>query len=766
MPFPLQAKGGVDIAGFASICSQQETWTHRQQQQQQQQQRQQPLQVNSFASKEPSSVLHMRRSQSPPTSVSTLSSSSNGGAGGNITNITATDKAVNPVSNERKDEWATELQPIPSGLEFVSSGARCGLGLEDWENMLSEPSQEQSFMRWIAGDVDDTQFGLKQLLQSGNNQLEFDDNADAGAGGGGLGIVDQGHGFESLSGIPCGVSSIGTNLAPFPGPGVSNVGSGLVASGYFSGLVNCKNVGFGNNSSVQSPVFSSPSNSVSLPLSLPPGMVSHHNQQQQIEASEEKPHILDPQVLMNQQHSHNPQAQNPNLFLPLPFSHQENRPLHSQLKRHNSGGIDPISHVIPKPPFSVPGQEFLLRKHQQQQLGFPQGVQFLHQQLQQKPLMVKKEDLGVQQQQQHALLDQLCKAAELVGTGNFSHAQGILARLNQQLFPTGKPLHRAAFYFKEALQLLLLMNSNSVTAPPPRSPTPFDVIFKMSAYKVLSEVSPLIQFVNFTCNQALLEAVDDADSIHIVDFDIGFGAQWASFMQELPRNRGVRSLKTTAFASPSTHHPVELGLMRDNLTQFANEIGLSFELDVINFDSLEQNCYSLPFFRTNENEAVVVNFPIWCSSNQPSALPSLLRFIKQLSPKIVVSLDRGCDRSDLPFSQHILHALQSYVHLLESLDAVNATTDDVNKIERFLLQPRIESTVLGRLRATDKMPNWKTIFASVGFSPVTFSNFTEAQAECVVKRTPVRGFHVEKQQALLVLFWQRRELMSASAWRC
>jgi hypothetical protein len=157
-------------------------------------------------------------------------------------------------------------------------------------------------------------------LQSGNNQLEFDGNADAGAGGGGLGIVDQGHGFESLSGIPCGVSSIGTNLAPFPGPGVSNVGSGLVAPGSFSGLVNYKNVGFGNNnSSVQSPVFSSSSNSVSLPLSLPPGMVYHHNQQQQIEASEEKPHILDPQVLMNQQQSHNPHAQNPNLFLPLPF---------------------------------------------------------------------------------------------------------------------------------------------------------------------------------------------------------------------------------------------------------------------------------------------------------------------------------------------------------------------------------------------------------------------------------------------------------------
>ncbi|KAJ6703752.1 SCARECROW-LIKE PROTEIN 6 [Salix viminalis] len=341
MPFRLQAKGGVDIAGFASIFSRQENWTHRQRQQ---------LEVDSFPSEEPTSVLHMRKSTSPPTSVSTLSSSSNGGAGGNTTDktttITGTDKFVNPVNNERNIEWATELQPIPSGLEFLSTGERCGLGLEDWENMLTEPSQEHSLLRWVAGDVDDTQFGLKQSLQSGSNQLEFNGNAGGGSGVGGLGIVEQGPGFESLSGIPGGVSSIGYNSAPFPCPGVPNIGSGLVAPSS-SGLVNFKNVGYGsnNNSSLQSQFLSSPTNSVSLPFSLPAGMIYHQNQQQQIAAPEEKPHIL-----------------NPNLFLQLPFSQQENRPLHSQLKRHNSGGVDPISHVSPKTPFSDPGQELFAKK--------------------------------------------------------------------------------------------------------------------------------------------------------------------------------------------------------------------------------------------------------------------------------------------------------------------------------------------------------------------------------------------------------------------
>ncbi|XP_022772645.1 scarecrow-like protein 22 [Durio zibethinus] len=741
----------------------------------------------------------MRRSQSPPTSASTLSSSFNGGAaaaggGGNSidnTNTTAATIAPPeiPLPNNNKEEWATELQPIPSELDLVpgpGGAQRCNLGLEDWETMLSEsavlPSQDHSLLRWIAGDVDGYSFGLKQLLQCGstgpNQCLDFEGNA-------GSGVVDQGPGFDP---IPClvssgpgnVVSSAAPNLGGFPGSGFvpnsnkngnGKIGSVMPSCSLVDAVNNHKVLGapVGLNTSIQNPMFTSPGNSIGLPVSLPV-LYQHQQQDQYLESQEEKPQILNPQVLMGQpQH-----PQNPNFFLPLP---QEQHLLQPLPKRLNPGNLE-LSSQIPNLPFSDAGHELFMRKQQQQHMGFPQGVQFVPQQ---KPLMVAKqkvlgpEEEMAQQQQQHqyqlyqqqqaTLFDLIYKAAELVGTGNFSHAQGILARLNHQLSPVGKPLQRAAFYFKEALQLLLM--NNPVFPPPPRSPTPFDVIFKMGAYKVFSEVSPFIQFVNFTCNQALLEALDDADRIHIVDFDIGFGAQWASFMQELPmRSRGAPSLRITAFASPSTHHLVELGLMRENLMQFANEIGLSFELEVLNFDSLDQTPYSLPMFRSNEIEAVAVNFPIWSSSKQPSALPNLLRFVKQLSPKIVVTLDQGCDRNDLPFPQHIIHAFQLYINLLESLDAVNVTSDAVNKIERFLLVPRIESTVLGRWHAPEKMPLWRTLFSSAGFTPLTFSNFTETQAECVLKRAKVSGFHVEKRQASLVLCWQQRDLVSASAWRC
>lgn len=437
----------------------------------------------------------------------------------------------------------------------------------------------------------------------------------------------------------------------------------------------------------------------------------------------------------------------PNLYNPqthLPF---EQLLMPPQPKRHNPGSIEynPSTH---KNPFPDSG---------------PNPLQLL----QKSPSMKKMAAINQQQQQQQGIIDQLFKAADLIQSGNNPIlAQGILARLNHQLSPIGKPFERAAFYFKEALQLLIHSILNNINPQLTPTGSPFSLIFKIGAYKSFSEISPFLQFANFTCNQALLESLNGFDQIHIIDFDIGYGGQWASLMQELAlRNNGVSSLKITAFASPSTHDQLELGLTRENLIHFASEINVGFDFEIVNIDVLASSSWSLPF-NLSDNEAIAVNLPIHVFSNHQTQIPAILRFVKSLSPKIVVSVDRGCDRTDLPFSNHLIHALQSYSNLLESLDAVNMNLDSLQKIERFLIQPAIEKIVLGRYLFPEKTQHWRNLFLSAGFSPLLLSNFTESQAECLVKRTPIREFHVEKRQSSLVLCWQRRELVSASAWRC
>ncbi|KAL0373333.1 UNVERIFIED_CONTAM: Scarecrow-like protein 6 [Sesamum radiatum] len=637
----------------------------------------------------------------------------------------------------------SELFPVPPSLEIGTAGGRDGrntekCAMEDWENVLSEsaaasPSQEQSIFRWIMGDVEDPGMGsLNKVLQigggGGSTPSEYDFS-------GGFGVVDQSFAGDQFgeNSMPA-VSSFSNNsrssvekieLAPNP------VTSNLPSNFKFS--PNSQNIMYPSSFS---------NNLGAIDLHYPAAFDS---------SAEMKPPIFNPQLLINQHQAHH--AQNPSFFLPFSYVQQQEQSfiVPPQAKRHNPGG--PIGGgleargPIPKGSLLDTGQQEMFLGRQQ----LHHQLQMLPHYLQQrpsgpgpKPKIGSGDELGHshQQQLQQSIIDQLFKAAELVQTGNPALAQGILARLNHQLSPIGKPFHRAAFYCKEALQLLLQTNNNGLN-PSMATSSPFSLIFKIGAYKSFSEISPLIQFANFTCNQALLEVLEGACI-----------KEW-----------GCTVAENHCTVSTLTHDQLELSLTRENLIQFASDINIGFEFEVISIDSLDSGSWSLPF-HVLENEAVAVNLPAGCLANYQLSVPFVLRFVKQLSPKIVVSVDRGCDRTDLPFANHIIHALQSYSNLLESLDAVNVNMDALQKIERFLLQPGIEKIVMGRFRSPEKSQHWRTLFLSSGFSPVTFSNFTESQAECVVKRTPVRGFQVEKRQSSLVLCWQQKELVSASVWRC
>ncbi|GMH00609.1 hypothetical protein Nepgr_002448 [Nepenthes gracilis] len=726
-----------------------------------------------FVGDEPTSVLDTRRSPSPSTSASTLPSSLGGGGGAGGGGITD-DSGVAAVSGNpsekwhrsqqhhhnqketttittssggkdieasrgssggvmaKKDEWDLEFHQLPTAPEIGASGGaeKCGLGgdMDGWESVLSEsassPSQEQSILRLMIGDMEDPSVGLKELLQD----FEFN---------GSLGVLDQRFGLD-----PVGVA------AASAGGNCNSLFSSSTASSHL--------ISSAPNLPTNS-IFDAPHVGNLLPISLfhetssqmqhPP---QNPNNLQLFDYTDEKPHVFNQQLLMNHPRAEN--MQNPSFFLPLPCNQQEQHLASPSCpKRHHPGTVEPYRQPLGWSPPQIHA------------LPYPQ----------QRPTMANKPKMaGEDVMQQQAVINQLYKAAELVEAGNSVLAHGILARLNQQLAPIGKPFLRAAFYVKEALHLLLMNNPLNATSSArtlvgsPPSSSPFNLFLKIGAYKSFSEILPLVQFANFTCNQALLEALEGFDRIHIVDFDIGYGGQWSSFMQELAlRKGGAPSLKITAMASPATREQLEVLLTRENLSHFAREINVALEFEIVSLDYLKSASWSLPLHLT-EGEAIAVNLPVGSLCSYPISPSLILRFVKHLSPKIVVSVDRGCDMTYLPFPQHILQAFQSYLTLLELLDAANSNLDVLQKIERFLVQPDIEKIISGRHGSTEKMQPWRTMFQSSGFVPVSFSNFAECQAEWLLKRTPARGFHFEKRQSSLVLYWQRKELVSASAWRC
>ena len=404
-------------------------------------------------------------------------------------------------------------------------------------------------------------------------------------------------------------------------------------------------------------------------------------------------------------------------------------------KRLNSG--QPVSHQWGFP-FSDPGHPFLAPP----------------------PKLAGTETTAV-------ITEQLFNAAgELTGTDNNNPvlAQGILARLNQNLNNNlnnpKPPFQRAALYVTESLQSLLQ----------PSLPPPHTLLLKIAAYRAFSETSPFLQFVNFTANQTILESLERFDRIRIVDFDVGFGGQWSSLIQELANRSSsapLSSLKITSFSSPSTvSDKFELRFTEENLRAFAGETGVTFEMEMLNMETLLNPPLSL--LRSSDKEAIAVNLPI--SSVISGYLPLILRFLKQISPNVVVCSDTI---PDAPFPNAVVDALHYYTSLLESLESPNSSSQEaVASIERFCVQPWIQRLLTNRYRWMDKSPPWRSLFGQCGFTSVAMSQTAETQAEYLLQRNPMRGFHLEKRQSSsfttssLVLCWQKKVLVAVSAWKC
>lgn len=657
---------------------------------------------------EPTSVLdHHTSSPSPPTSSSSLG----GGGVAAVSDHTHEwpDSAHPPgggtaaaAAARGKDEWAlSDLHPLPPGAAELGP---------EWEAMLAESAgpaastggQEQSFLRWIMGETEEPSGGKPLPLGfEGNSNTTSNSSGNAGMG---FGLVDP---------------------------------AGLVVD------------------------------PIQLPPQLvrPPGLFLHES------AEEEKPLLFTtgPQSLLLNQQQQPHAGVNPAFFLPMqadlqpPMANPSFFLPPQQPKRPHPMAGSPSCHLNPHAG-AGPSPELFLRRNQmlpsQQAQIFAPPLQ-----IPQQRAMLMKPKAETENQVPPPLVEQLLEAAKMVETGNASGARGILARLNHQLpVPAGKPLLRASFYFKEALNQIL---SGSASAPSSPVKSPYDVAMKFGAHKAFNELSPVLHFTNFTSVQALLDELGTADRIHIIDFDIGIGGQWSSFMQEIAQRRctptgtgSITVLKITAFVTPSSHHLIELHLIRDNLCQFADELNIPFEFNILSLESFDPT--ELLAMGGN-SEAIAVNLPV--SSVYGPSFPTLLRLVKQLCPRILISIDHGCDRGDLAFSPHFYHAFRSYVSLLDSLDSAGPNMETANRIERFVLLPRIEGSVVGRHRTGDKMLPWRTLFASAGYTPVPFSNMAEAQAECLAKRVQVKGFHVDRRQGSLVLYWHHDELVSITAWK-
>ncbi|KAI4321760.1 hypothetical protein MLD38_035107 [Melastoma candidum] len=160
----------------------------------------------------------------------------------------------------------------------------------------------------------------------------------------------------------------------------------------------------------------------------------------------------------------------------------------------------------------------------------------------------------------------LVTTAELLERSNFSAAHRLLTLLNSSSSPFGDSTDRLLHQFSRALSLRLHRLSSTVATmsylphysdnnngssiisagvfsfgpgvpgcslPGNRVCPRMNMDSLQSCYLSLNQVTPFIRFSHLTANQAILDAIEGENSVHILDLDIMHGVQWPPLMQAI-----------------------------------------------------------------------------------------------------------------------------------------------------------------------------------------------------------------------------------------
>ncbi|PON64996.1 GRAS transcription factor [Trema orientale] len=192
-------------------------------------------------------------------------------------------------------------------------------------------------------------------------------------------------------------------------------------------------------------------------------------------------------------------------------------------------------------------------------------------------LREKKEELRQQKRDEEGLhlLTLLLQCAEAVSADNFDEANKILLEISELSTPFGTSAQRVAAYFSEAMSARLVSSCLGIYAAVPAAGVPQNHSQRMaSAFQVFNGISPFVKFSHFTANQAIQEAFEREERVHIIDLDIMQGLQWPGLFHILAsRPGGPPYVRLTGLGTSMD----SLEATGKRLSDFADKLGLPFE---------------------------------------------------------------------------------------------------------------------------------------------------------------------------------------------
>ncbi|CAD5325777.1 unnamed protein product [Arabidopsis thaliana] len=379
-------------------------------------------------------------------------------------------------------------------------------------------------------------------------------------------------------------------------------------------------------------------------------------------------------------------------------------------------------------------------------------------------LRERKEEIKRQKQDEEGLhlLTLLLQCAEAVSADNLEEANKLLLEISQLSTPYGTSAQRVAAYFSEAMSARLLNSCLGIYAALPSRWMPQTHSLKMvSAFQVFNGISPLVKFSHFTANQAIQEAFEKEDSVHIIDLDIMQGLQWPGLFHILAsRPGGPPHVRLTGLGTSME----ALQATGKRLSDFADKLGLPFE-----FCPLAEKVGNLDTDRLNvrKREAVAVHWLQHSLYDVTGSDAHTLWLLQRLAPKVVTVVEQDLSHAG-SFLGRFVEAIHYYSALFDSLGAsYGEESEERHVVEQQLLSKEIRNVLAvgGPSRSGEvKFESWREKMQQCGFKGISLAGNAATQATLLLGMFPSDGYTLVDDNGTLKLGWKDLSLLTASAW--
>lgn len=376
-----------------------------------------------------------------------------------------------------------------------------------------------------------------------------------------------------------------------------------------------------------------------------------------------------------------------------------------------------------------------------------------------------KEEMRQQKRDEEGLhlLTLLLQCAEAVSADNLEEANKMLLEISELSTPFGTSAQRVAAYFSEAMSARLVSSCLGIYAALPPSLVPHTHSQKIaSAFQVFNGISPFVKFSHFTANQAIQEAFEREERVHIIDLDIMQGLQWPGLFHILAsRPGGPPYVRLTGLGTSQE----VLEATGKRLTEFAEKLGLPFD-----FFPVADKIGNLDLERLNvsKREAVAVHWMQHSLYEVTGSDSNTLWLLQRLAPKVVTVVEQDLSHTG-SFLGRFVEAIHYYSALFDSLGvSYGEESEERHLVEQQLLSREIRNVLAvgGPSRSGEvKFQNWREKLQQSGFKGISLAGNAATQATLLLGMFPSDGYTLVEDNGTLKLGWKDLCLLTASAWK-